>query len=58
MDVTDTASHQDFDTGSAGVGMDQYTTPVLSSSAPEFESSWQEVKKRSKERTPKKKEVN
>ena len=34
-----------------------YSTPVLSSSAPELEGNWQEVKKRVKERTPKKQQV-
>ena len=35
-----------------------YATPVLSSSAPELEGNWQQVKKKSKERTPKRPEVS
>ena len=34
-----------------------YATPVLSSSAPELEGNWQQVKKKGKERTPKRAEV-
>ena len=41
----------------AAMEFSSYATPVLSSSAPELEGNWQEVKKRVKDRTPKKHQV-
>ena len=47
-EMADTAAAMEFSS---------YATPVLSSSAPELEGNWQEVKKRVKDRTPKKQQV-
>ena len=50
-------STEESDENTPASEFNSYSTPVLSSSAPELEGNWQEVKKRVKERTPKKQQV-